>query len=102
MGCLLGAIHQLMPQSSTNKKDAHPGVTARPGRTRAESGKDPMSHRTHLRLASLTLVLVAAASADTVGADSPPPGRVLTGRDALGDWTTDAPGMRRKITEKDL
>ena len=24
MGCLLGTIHQLMTQSSTNKKDAHP------------------------------------------------------------------------------
>ena len=27
---------------------------------------------------------------------------VLTGRDALGDWTTDAPGVRRKITVDDL
>jgi glucose/arabinose dehydrogenase len=29
-------------------------------------------------------------------------GRLLTGRDALGDWTTDAPGVRRKITTRDL
>jgi glucose/arabinose dehydrogenase len=45
------------------------------------------------------------------GATEPPPGpsgaapaggRVLTGRDALGDWTTDAPGVRRKITVDDL
>jgi glucose/arabinose dehydrogenase len=28
--------------------------------------------------------------------------RVLTGRDALGDWTTDAPGVRRKLTLDDL
>lgn len=28
--------------------------------------------------------------------------RVLTGRDALGDWSTDAPGVRRKITVDDL
>ncbi len=27
---------------------------------------------------------------------------VLTGQDALGDWTTDAPGVRRKITVDDL
>jgi glucose/arabinose dehydrogenase len=27
---------------------------------------------------------------------------VLTGRTALGDWTTDAPGVRRKITVADL
>ena len=27
---------------------------------------------------------------------------MLTGRDALGDWTTDAPGVRRKITVDDL
>jgi glucose/arabinose dehydrogenase len=30
------------------------------------------------------------------------PGEVLTGRDALGDWTTDAPGVRRRITVADL
>jgi glucose/arabinose dehydrogenase len=36
--------------------------------------------------------------------DTPPraPGGVLTGRDALGDWTTDAPGVRRRITTADL
>jgi glucose/arabinose dehydrogenase len=27
---------------------------------------------------------------------------VLTGRDALGDWTTDSPGLRRRITIDDL
>jgi glucose/arabinose dehydrogenase len=30
------------------------------------------------------------------------PGKVLTGKDALGDWTTDAPGVRRRITVADL
>ena len=30
------------------------------------------------------------------------PSRALTGKDALGDWTTDAPGVRRKITLPDL
>ena len=29
-------------------------------------------------------------------------GKTLTGKDALGDWTTDAPGVRRKITLADL
>jgi glucose/arabinose dehydrogenase len=28
--------------------------------------------------------------------------KVLSGKDAMGDWTTDAPGVRRKITAKDL
>ena len=28
--------------------------------------------------------------------------KTLTGKDALGDWTTDAPGVRRKITLEDL
>ncbi|HEX8141459.1 MAG TPA: sorbosone dehydrogenase family protein [Pyrinomonadaceae bacterium] len=30
------------------------------------------------------------------------PGSVLTGKAALGDWTTDAPGVRRRITTADL
>jgi glucose/arabinose dehydrogenase len=30
------------------------------------------------------------------------PGIVLTGRAAMGDWTADAPGVRRKITVQDL
>jgi glucose/arabinose dehydrogenase len=36
-------------------------------------------------------------------AEGPKPAKdVLVGRDALGDWTTDAPGVRRKITVADL
>ena len=35
----------------------------------------------------------------TATAESHP---LLTGEDAKGDWTTDAPGVRRKITVKDL
>jgi glucose/arabinose dehydrogenase len=31
-----------------------------------------------------------------------PGDRVLTGREALGDWTTDAPGVRRKINLEEL
>ena len=56
-----------------------------------------MSHR--LRLAVLPLVLVASTA---LGDDPKPGGRTLTGKDALGDWTTDAPGVRRKITVDDL
>jgi glucose/arabinose dehydrogenase len=32
----------------------------------------------------------------------PQPGAVLTGKAALGDWTTDAPGVRRRITPADM
>lgn len=52
-----------------------------------------------LRLAILPLVLSASAAL----ADDPKPGgRTLTGKDALGDFSTDAPGVRRKITVDDL
>ncbi len=33
---------------------------------------------------------------------APRPGDLLTGKDAMGDWTTDAPGVRRKLTTADL
>lgn len=56
-----------------------------------------MNHR--LRFAVLLLVLAAS----TALGDDPKPGTsTLTGKDALGDWTTDAPGVRRKITVADL
>lgn len=38
----------------------------------------------------------------TSAADAPKPGSTLTGKEALGDWTTDAPGVRRKITVAEL
>lgn len=53
----------------------------------------------YLRLAVLSLALAVSTAA---GDDPKPGGRVLTGKDALGDWTTDAPGVRRKITLADL
>jgi glucose/arabinose dehydrogenase len=56
-----------------------------------------MSHR--LRLALMPLFLAAS----TALADDPKPGvRTLTGKDALGDFSTDAPGVRRKVTVDDL
>jgi glucose/arabinose dehydrogenase len=55
--------------------------------------------RHHLRFAVLCFVL----SATTALGDDPNSGhRTLTGKDALGDWTTDAPGVRRKVTVDDL
>src|SRR5688500_4361618 len=56
-----------------------------------------MIHR--LPLALLPFVLAASTA---LGADPKPDARTLTGKDALGDWTTDAPGVRRKITVADL
>ncbi|MDR3637877.1 MAG: sorbosone dehydrogenase family protein [Isosphaeraceae bacterium] len=52
-------------------------------------------------LASLVpaTVAVMALAALTATADEP---KVLKGQDALGDWTTDAPGVRRLITVDDL
>ncbi len=47
-------------------------------------------------LSGLIASLIPALAADR------PPGEVLTGREALGDWTTDAPGVRRRITVEDL
>ena len=55
--------------------------------------------RLRFRLAVLSLVLAAATAR---GDDPNSGGRTLTGKDALGDWTTDAPGVRRKITVDDL
>ena len=55
--------------------------------------------------AGVLLLVFAVATALPVSAragEAAVEARVLTGRDALGDWTTDAPGVRRKITLEDL
>ena len=49
--------------------------------------------------ALLALFVGAGLSQERAAA---PAQRVLTGRAALGDWTTDAPGVRRRITAADL
>jgi glucose/arabinose dehydrogenase len=49
-----------------------------------------------------TFWLFFLISLSVVGQDTKQEGRILTGQDALGDWTTDAPGVRRKITLEDL
>ncbi len=57
---------------------------------------------------SLAAGTLAIGAAEGVGAETPnqpstsAPLTVRTGKDALGDWTTDAPGLRRKITTGDL
>jgi len=52
-----------------------------------------------LQLAALCLILSASTA---LGAEPNSGGRTLTGKAALGDWTTDALGVRRKITLDDL
>lgn len=45
----------------------------------------------------------ASEKSDASGATTPAaPGVLLTGEAAKGDWTTDAPGVRRKLTPADL
>ncbi len=65
-----------------------------------------MTHQIRLRRFILTVVTVGgilcAVSATATAAEQPPAPAVLTGQDALGDWTTDAPGLRRRITIEEL
>jgi glucose/arabinose dehydrogenase len=64
-----------------------------------------MSNRTHPPFLAITLVVAGACGIPrvTAAADDPrPPGGIRMGKDALGDWTSDAPGVRRKITLADL
>lgn len=88
----------------------------------------PHRHPTHRTPASLVAIIAAAGLAAACGraqpgVAAPPPtapatagqpavpaagkaaargDKVLRGMDALGDWTTDAPGVRRRLTVKDL
>jgi len=52
----------------------------------------------------ITIFVVAAAmiSSSSPIALSQKKDKVLTGQGAMGDWTTDAPGVRRRITTADL
>jgi len=51
----------------------------------------------------LALPLVAGLLTAVAMAETPKaPAGVKTGKEALGDWTSDAPGLRRKITVEDL
>lgn len=53
--------------------------------------------RLFLAFAAFSLVLPAGESKGQKSV-----GKLLTGKSALGDWTSDAPGVRRKITVADL
>ena len=46
--------------------------------------------------------MIAIFSPKAGAADSSAGAKYLTGKAAMGDWTTDAPGVRRKITVADL
>lgn len=52
--------------------------------------------------AGALLAVAALAPAETPRAAAPAPAATRTGKDALGDWTTDAPGVRRKVTVNEL
>ncbi|MHB1560214.1 MAG: PQQ-dependent sugar dehydrogenase [Isosphaeraceae bacterium] len=63
-----------------------------------------------IKLKLICTCIVAIASSSAALAEVPGPGdggrapvdRVLTGKEALGDFSTDAPGVRRRITTDDL
>jgi glucose/arabinose dehydrogenase len=62
-----------------------------------------MTRRIRNGWAPLALGLLAVTIVDggpSLAADDA--GKTLTGKDAMGDWTTDAPGVRRKLTLADL
>jgi glucose/arabinose dehydrogenase len=71
-----------------------------------KSGKDLMTNRTLRKICILAIAAATlswACATPSARADDPKPiTGVLTGKDALGDWTTDAPGVRRKLTLDDL
>ena len=64
--------------------------------------RTPMPSRNQQRTFSRMLPLLAAT---LVFAGTPPDAtgaELLTGKAAMGDWTTDAPGVRRRLTVEDL
>jgi hypothetical protein len=69
------------------------------------TGKDNMTDRTPPKLLLIAFVATSIpciAAMEAAWADGQQPTAVLTGREALGDWATDSPGVRRKITFDDL
>ncbi len=61
-----------------------------------------MIHRIYLEAFVFVLVAGSGSFVAAQTGEQGARGNVLTGHDALGDWTTDAPGVRRKITIDDL
>jgi glucose/arabinose dehydrogenase len=58
-----------------------------------------MAHRRLARIYAALLAVTFNFAGITYAADN---GTLLTGRRAMGNWTDDAPGVRRKITVEDL
>jgi glucose/arabinose dehydrogenase len=61
-----------------------------------------MQDRRGILSSCCAIFIVAAFSFDTHVSAAAESGTVLTGKAAMGDWTKDAPGVRRKITVQDL
>jgi glucose/arabinose dehydrogenase len=59
-------------------------------------------HTLLIRMHALIGIAILLPLGATLAESLAPAKDVLVGRDALGDWTTDAPGVRRKITVADL
>jgi len=60
---------------------------------KARRSSDPILRAIFLATIFVTAVMTAAAAEKDA---------VLTGKAAMGDWTSDAPGVMRKITVQDL
>ena len=65
-----------------------------------------MSKQVRAAILAFGVTLLGALGSESVamadGDGARPADVTLKGKDALGDWTTDAPGVRRKITVADL
>src|SRR5262245_7138291 len=61
-----------------------------------------MENRSRVRLSSLAIFIVLAFGITAPTGTAAGNDTLLTGKDAMGDWTSDAPGVRRKITVQDL
>src|SRR5215510_827629 len=61
-----------------------------------------MENRSRVHLSSLAVSIVLAFGITAPTGTAAENDTLLTGKDAMGDWTSDAPGVRRKITVQDL
>src|SRR6266550_2962632 len=61
-----------------------------------------MRHRRLIHPASCAIFVAAGFAIRVLTDAAAENGKLLTGRAAMGDWTSDAPDVRRKITVQDL
>jgi glucose/arabinose dehydrogenase len=61
-----------------------------------------LKRRFGLLVLAASVPFTAFTVASCIQAEPKQAAKTLTGADALGDWTTDAPGVRRKITPADM